>query len=198
MNLKIKNHEEQQAIDFYKKRLAAKLSLPEVKISIGAGLHWKRPLEEWINHDGLQNDNVDVISEFAQMPFEDHTFDFMEMGDIVEHVHRFRQDEVFKEWNRICKVGGTIRVSTPNLHRSCVDYSTGKMSLELLIQNIYAWGTTEYETHYITFTVQTLTELLEKYGFGNLDFTESPGVDGNPDKSMSWWLVCTGTKLRDV
>lgn len=188
----------EEKIAYYKEQLAHKLALPEVKLSIGAGLHWKQPFEEWINHDGLPSDHVDVISDFSELPFEDKTFDFVEMGDVVEHVHRFDQDKIFKEWNRICKIGCKIRVSTPNLHRCCVEYAEGKMTLEILIQNIYAWGTTPFETHYITFTVATLTELLQRFGFGQIDFSQSPGVDHTDDKNMAWWLVATAVKERDV
>ncbi len=179
-------------------RLKEKLSLPQVKISIGAGLHTKKPLEEWINIDGCENPEIDIVCEFADIPLPNECADFCEMGDIVEHVVCWREEEIWKEWNRVVKIGGKVRISTPNLHRCCVEYANGNMGLENLLQNIYAWRTTPYEQHYITYTVESLTALLNKYGYGEVDFTESPGVDGNADKSMSWWLVCSAVKLKNI
>lgn len=188
----------QDQIEFYKEKLKDKLALPITKLSIGSGLHWKQPFEEWINHDGLPSEHCDVISEFAELPFEDKTFDEVHFGDICEHVVCWREKEIWTEWNRVMKIGALMTGSTPNLHRVMIDYAEGRMTLEIALQNIYAWRTTPYEQHYITYTVATLTELLKKYGFDEISFEGSPGVDGNPDKNMAWWLVWSAKKVRGV
>jgi len=190
--------DKQQAIEFYKERLKDKLSRPVTKLSIGAGLHWKQPFEEWINHDGLPSEHCDVISEFAELPFEDKTFDEVHFGDVVEHIPSWREREIWTEWNRVMKIGAVMTGSTPNLHRCMVEYAQGKMTLEIAMQNIYAWRTSPYEQHYITYTTDTLTELLKKYGFDEISFENSPGVDGNRDKKMAWWLVWSAKKVKDV
>ena len=79
-----------------------------------------------------------------------------------------------------------------------VAYANKEITLENAIQNLYAWMTNRYEQHYYTYTQETLRDLLIQYGFKNIDFSESPGVDGNSDKSMSWWLVVSAEKERDV
>lgn len=188
----------QEQTEFYKEKLKDKLSLPVVRLSIGAGLHWKQPFDQWINHDGLPSEHCDVISEFAELPFEDKTFDEVHFGDVVEHVPSYRDSEVWPEWNRVMKIGALMTGSTPNLHRVMMDYASGKLSLELAMQNIYAWRTTPYEQHYITFTVDTLTKLLNKYGFEEVSFEGSPGVDETKDKNMAWWLVWSAKKVGDV
>ncbi len=177
--------------------LEEKLALPVVKLSIGAGLHTKKPLDEWINMDGCVNPEIDLVCTFDKIPLPDKCVDVMELGDVIEHLVMWERDKILKEWFRLLKIGGSIRVSTPNLHRTMVDYANGKMDLKLAIQNIYAWMTTPYEQHYYTYTVETLTAVLEEYGFGNIDFAESPG-DPNPDRRMSWWLVCHAVKLKDI
>lgn len=213
-------------------RLKVKLGLPVVKLSIGAGLHWKQPFDEWINHDGLPSEHVDVISEFGSIPLPDKCVDYLELGDVCEHLVKWRQDEIWHEWNRLVKIGGKIHLSTPNMHRAMVEYSLHTMfgkelpagrvvvtaidknnqqysaefdlpsrpdSTPLIAakQQIYAWQTTAYEQHYDCYTVETMTELLTKYGFTDIDFSESPGVDSNPYKAMSWWICCTAIKKTD-
>lgn len=174
-----------------KQSVYEKLKLPTVQLSIGAGLHWKRPLELWINQDGVDNENIDLVSTWEHIPLPDRCVDVMELGDVIEHIRMFERDKILTEWFRMLKVGGSVRISTPNLHRTMVDYANGKLSLELAIQNIFAWMTNEYEYHYYCYTVETLTAVLTEYGFTEIDFSESPGVDGNSDKRMAWWLVCS-------
>lgn len=193
--------------------LSRKLALPEVKVSLGCGLHAKEPTmgidptdqkfkgvgpsETWINQDGCENQFTDVVSTWDSIPLADKCADIVEMGDIVEHLEPWNRDRIWKEWTRIMKIGCKIRVSTPNLHKAAVAYANGDESLELFKQQIYAWGSGPYEHHYVTYTVETLTQLLKDKGFDNIDFSETPGVSGR-DKSMGWWLVASAVKTRDI
>ena len=178
--------------------VADKLKLPQVKVSLGCGLHWKQPFEEWINQDAVENEHTDIVCTWDSIPLPDRCADFIELGDTIEHLRMWKRDAILKEWFRILKVGGKVRISTPNLHRTMVAYANKEITLENAIQNLYAWMTNRYEQHYYTYTQETLRDLLIQYGFKNIDFSESPGVDGNSDKSMSWWLVVSAEKERDV
>ena len=212
-------------------RLKDKLSLPVVKLSIGCGLHWMRPLEEWINLDGLSNEHTDIVAEFGDIPLPNECVDVLELGDTIEHLVPWRRDEILKEWFRVLKVGGKVRVGTPNFHRAMTQYtlntifgeempngwlditctdSQGKTHtrkyhimgsdvapLEQARRCIYAWGTNAYEQHYHTYTMETLKEVLEQFGFGDIDFSDSPPQEQNNPKD-SWWLVCHATKIKNV
>lgn len=239
-------------------RLQAKLSLPVVRLSIGAGLHWKieagvdynnpeeealvraerRPSAVWINHDGCAHGGIDIVCPWDAIPLPEASVDFLELGDVVEHVPKYDHERIYGHWFRFLKPGGRVHISTPNFHRACVEYAlqsmwsamnsesgsmlAGKVQvaitrhgpndfisypipnipalpenmtpLQLAMQQIYAWGSTAYEYHYYTYTVELLRAMLEKHGFAEIDFSESPGVDGNPDKSMAWWLCVTAVK----
>lgn len=175
-----------------------KLNTNPVKVSVGCGLHWMQPFSEWINIDGVENEHTDIVCSWYEIPLPDKCADHLELGDVIEHLEMWNRDRGLKEWFRILKIGGTIRIGTPNLHRVMVDYTNGKLSLKEAIQCLYAWMTNAYEQHYYTYTVDALTQVLEDYGFDNIDFSDSPGVDGNPDKNMAWWISCKATKVRDV
>lgn len=213
-------------------RLKEKLSLPIVKLSICAGLHWMRPFDEWINHDGLPNEHVDLVSEFGDIPLPNECVDILECGDCIEHVVKWRKDEVLKEWFRLLKVGGKIHVQTPNFHSAMIDYAvrtlfndelpSGEIQLTAssdngvvktskyrlpppsgmppivhATQRIYAWQSTAYEQHYDLYSMETLKETMEQYGFGDIDFSDSPPQEQNNPRD-SWWLSLTATKLRNV
>jgi len=209
-------------------RLKDKLSLPEVKLSICAGLHFMKPENEWINHDGIANEHIDIVSEYADIPLPDACVDYLELGDCCEHALQYRVDEIWTEWTRLLKVGAKVRVGTPNFHSAMTVYAMhtlfgetlpsgwikinaidasgkehhrdyhimavedGITPLEAARRKIYAWGSSMYESHFITYTVATLTELMTRHGFINLDFSDSPPQEFN-DPHNSWWLVCHAT-----
>ncbi len=175
--------------------VADKLKLPQVKIDVGSGDHnVKLPKVDWIHIDGCDGENVDIICDFANIPLEDKSVDVLWNSDSIEHIERFRHDEVMREWNRVLKIGGLIQGQTPNLNSIMKRYAKGEMSLEDATNGLYGWGS-PYQIHFVTFTVETLTDLLTKYGFGDFDFSESPGSSVPQD---SWWLCFKAHKVKDV
>lgn len=140
-------------------RLKEKLALPVVKMSIGAGLHWKiepgvdyntpeeeaairanrTPSKVYINHDGCSHEAIDIVSEFGSIPLPDACIDYLELGDVIEHIVKWRQKEILTEWFRLVKKGGKIHISTPNMHRAMVEYAaqsiaSGRLQGTTLIQ----------------------------------------------------------------
>ena len=68
-----------------------------------------------------------------------------------------------KEWVRVTKVDGTIRISVPSFKSAIEIYNqTGK--LENVIGPIMGGQTYDYEFHYCMFDERTLTELMKKCG----------------------------------
>lgn len=199
-------------------RLQQKLALPVIKLDIGSGdHHLKQPKEEWIHQDGCPGENVDIVCDFSAIPLDSGIVDEAWSGDSIEHIPLWDLDKTMKEWNRVMKVGGVLGGQTPNLHsvmmryaanvllqKGCkitnpdgTPYETGDMSLRDATLNLYGWHDSPWQQHYVTYTVETITELLEQYGFGEVTFPQTPGATPeNPQ--MSWWLCFSCKKLRDI
>ena len=167
-----------------------------IKLDVGSGDHnLKQPLEEWIRIDGCPGNNVNIVCDFGEIPLPDKHADILWNGDVIEHIPMWEHDRVLGEWNRLLKIGGSLEGQTPNLHRIMIDYTRGRLSLEDATNGLYGWHDSKWQQHYLTFTVQTLTELLTKYGFGEFDFTESPG---SSDPHTAWWLCFKCKKIKDI
>lgn len=55
--------------------------------------------------------NVDYIYDAAtQLAFKDNTFDLIYASHVLEHIRWYKTDEVLKEWVRILKSGGWLKV----------------------------------------------------------------------------------------
>ena len=158
----------------------------------GRGLSCELPLEDWTHLDITPGEHVEIVADFGAIPLESGTVDEVFVGDVIEHVPGWREAEVWCEWNRVMKIGGIIRGRTPNLDRLMRDYAAGELTLNEVLPGIYAGGNILLQ-HFISYTPDTLRDLLTRYGFGQIDLSQSPGPLQRP-----WWLVFSAVKLQGV
>lgn len=177
--------------------LSEKLLLPKVKVDMGCGIfNRQQPAEEWIYLDGNKDvSNLDVCCMFNAIPFEDKSVDVIFAGDVIEHIPPYEIGEVLTEWNRILKVGGVLHGRMPNLHSTMKRYASGELKLDDAIGALYGSNEHIFQHHFITYTPFTLSDLLEKYGFGFIDYNGSPGNDNPMD---AWWIVFHSVKTKDI
>lgn len=176
--------------------LETKLKNPRVKIDLGCGSeNKKQPFDEWIHLDGREIEGIDLVCEFNNIPLSDECADEIFSGDTIEHLIMEERDKVLREWNRVTKVGGIFTGRCPNLHATMIRYAKGELSLKDATGALYGSQENKWQQHYITYTVETLRALLEQYGFGCIDFSESPG---SYDPNESWWLCWTCQKIKNL
>lgn len=162
-----------------------------MKLDIGCGLHWKEPLDEWTHLDANAGPHIEMVCDFGKIPLPDASVEAIHLGDVVEHIPLWRQDEVLKEWQRIAKMGCVVTGSTPNIDSVIRRYARGAFKLQqALIPNIYGWNDRPTEHHFINFTKDTLTALFARHGFEVTDYSGSPGPADEP-----LWLVFKGRKV---
>jgi 2-polyprenyl-3-methyl-5-hydroxy-6-metoxy-1,4-benzoquinol methylase len=103
---------------------------------------------------------ADVCSgDFLNNSWESHSFDFITFWEVLEHIHNPR--EVLQEVKRLIKPEGYVIFSVPNIN--CV-YS--KVFKEY-------WWPLAYDAHLYHFSKDTLTQLLEAFGFETLFSSQS-------------------------
>ena len=176
-----------------------KIELTYIKLDIGSGDHnIKMPKEEWVHIDGCSGSNVDLVMDFfkEKLPFDNEKVDEIWLGDIIEHIPTYHY-EVLKDWNRVLKIGGKIAGQTPNLHSVMMRYAKGELNIKDAETSLYGWHDHPYQQHYVTFTIDSLTEVMKQHGFEQGDFTKSPGYLPN-NISMCWWLCFDFCKVRSL
>lgn len=100
------------------------------KINIGAGIAWQ--------HDGWET--LDNVPGDYSRPWQhsgkcwdtrlpDHAFDVVFTCHMLEHVPHFRMERTIAEFNRIAKVGSTLRILVPNLKVLAKAYVEGDTEL---------------------------------------------------------------------
>ena len=161
-----------------------------MKLDIGCGLNLKKPLDEWTHLDCDEGPHIEYVCDFGDIPLEDESVSEIWIGDVVEHIPVWRQDEVMKEWYRILEPGGIIAGNTPNLEYTIRQYLNKEIEVDWLLQVFYGDRAGPPHQHYILFNKDLLDAFFRKYGFSPTDFSKSPGGGPRP-----WWLVFTTTKL---
>ena len=170
------------------KEVTRKLSLPTVKVDLGCGLNrHEREKNEYIYIDGDKADGIDIVCDWNEIPLPDNSVDEIHTSDTIEHVKTWEYHLTFPEWNRTLKVGGKLWGTTPDRDWVIKCAYEGMMDQEWIQHNLYGHGMGYKHTHYTTFTRAKLKEVLELYGFGNVEFA--------PVKE---WIHFTATKVRDL
>jgi SAM-dependent methyltransferase len=171
---------------------------------IGCGI-WTPYFENAVvkRFDINPNAHPDIVCDVRAIPEVDETFDMVYANHVLEHFYFWEAPEVLKEWTRILKVNGEIKLRVPNLKwaaqeilKACdnPDYDAN-----------YAWGgfygtrrdvrATEPDStqiHRCGYTARSLENLLRFVGcFGEIKVIES-GLDGEAS------LTATARKIKSL
>lgn len=138
----------------------------------------------------------DVVCDIRYLPVPTGTFDMVFSSHTLEHFGWVNVDKVLKEWTRVLKVGGELRIVVPNLRY---------VANRLIDDNLHPWdywvlyGEQDYlkNWHGVGFTPNTLRALVESMGtYENIQIKEGRW-DGPPDPN-SWNLMLKATKVKNA
>ncbi len=148
-----------------------------------------------VSFDIREDVKPDVICDLRRIPVPDETFDIVFSSHTLEHFGFTKLDKVLKEWVRILKVGGELRLVVPNLRY------VGKRLAEDELQPTDYWvlyGEQDYPKnfHAAGFTPKMLKSLVESTGlFENIQIKE--GDINGPPSPESWNLQIKATKVKN-
>lgn len=136
-----------------------------VKLNLGCG---DARRDGWVNVD-RRSDVADLVADVADLPFDGGTVDEILASDIAEHFPRARLPEVFGEWMRVLRPGGTLTLRVPNLLKLSEAIARRPDRADGLIENVYGghrWGPDgAWDTHHWGWTPQTFARDLAVWGF---------------------------------
>ena len=83
----------------------------KIKLHIGCG---KRDFGKgWIHIDSQKLPHI-THHNIAKLPFKDATVSVIYASHLVAYFEPKELIQILKEWNRVLKIGGTLRISTPD------------------------------------------------------------------------------------
>lgn len=96
--------------------------------------------------------------------FEDNSVDLVYVCHCLEHFPRRDTQRVLREWYRVLKPGGTLRLAVPDFEAVLQVYQMTK-NLALLLGHLVGGQDYAGNTHYMVFDFTYLSTLLSEVGF---------------------------------
>jgi predicted SAM-dependent methyltransferase len=136
--------------------------MEEIKLHIGCG---ERYIPGFTHIDVRKFPRVDYVTSADKLDmFKDNSVDLIYACHVLEHFRRNQIENVLKEWYRVLKPGGTLRIAVPDLEKLVEVYLNTK-NLQLILGPLVGRQDYPENTHYIVFDYSSLSKLLEKVGF---------------------------------
>ena len=133
-----------------------------MKLHLGCG---KRFLPGFIHIDAIDYPHVDHVCSIDNLSFiQDNSVELIYNCHVLEHYKRRDTERVLREWFRVLKPAGTLRISVPDFAVICKIYNEYK-KLDLVIGALLGRQDYLYNIHYNVFDLETLSGLLLKAGY---------------------------------
>ena len=144
-----------------------------MKLHIGCG---EKYLPGYKHVDARNFPHVDYVTDKLDKleMFENDSVDEIYACHILEHFPRVAMkpgkgggSPLLKEWRRVLKVGGILRIAVPNFESIVEEYLSSR-NLELVMGLLYGGQNYEYNFHYQTYDFKRLSALLKDAGFSEV------------------------------
>jgi|TARA_R110002073_G_scaffold119797_1_gene261376 predicted SAM-dependent methyltransferase len=117
------------------------------------------------NLDGRELEGVDhVVNGLDKLPFKDNTFDLVYSAHTLEHFPRDKVEAVLREWVRVTKVDGIVRLAVPDFEQAIKVYHKSDKRIENILGLTVGGQSYDYEYHYCIFDDKSLTKLMNRCG----------------------------------
>lgn len=148
-----------------------------MKLHLGCG---RRYIPGFIHIDAVDYSHVDHVTTIDNLSFiPDNSVELIYNCHVLEHFKRRDVGRVLREWHRVLRPGGTLRISVPDFAKICEVYQKFGQ-LDLVIGPLFGRQDYLYNIHYNVFDFATLSRVLENAGFVNVrryDWRETEHAD---------------------
>lgn len=138
---------------------------------------------DWVHIDGGDYEHLDYY-DITKLEFENNSVDLIYSSHVIEYFSRDVIGGVLKEWRRVLKPGGTLRIAVPDFEAMSYLYSNGSYPLSSFLGPLYGKMPMGEQTifHKTTYDFVSLKEILEEAGFNKVKrydwkHTEHSNVD---------------------
>ena len=139
-----------------------------MKINMGCG--WRDFGPEWIHIDGGDYPHLDYkdINDLQQI--DDETIELIYASHVIEYFDRSEVVDLLKEWKRVLKKGGILRVAVPNFETITDLYNSGAYELDSFIGPLYGKMEMDGKSifHKTVYDFRSIEKVLKSVGFTNI------------------------------
>jgi predicted SAM-dependent methyltransferase len=120
----------------------------------------------FINIDAVPAPHIHDVRQIDDLSlFKEDTVDLIYASHCLEHFGHRKVPEVLREWYRVLKTGGILRLSVPDFDLLLNIYKDNGNDINAIIQLLMGGQDYEYNFHKVVFTKTSLASLLRSIGF---------------------------------
>lgn len=117
--------------------------------------------------------NIDLYCGPIKMPmdcldYKDNYADEILSNHTLEHIEHSKTEDVLREWYRVLKPGGKIRITVPDMERVYDKWINDDSLDSYWYRAIWGWQRWDGDYHYTGFTRQKISRLFKKVEFGKI------------------------------
>lgn len=165
-----------------------------LKLNLGCGNDIKKGYINIDKHNNLSE--ADLCCDISQLPYEEGTVDEILLFHILEHFPFRKVPIVLKEWRRVLKLEGIIKIKVPNLEQWIDKWNSFSDDDKFnRLGLIFGDENHEGNFHYSGFTEGSLKYVMEDNGFKIIESTVGYAFGGNVLKEIS--IVAKKVPLKE-
>ena len=122
--------------------------------------------ENFINIDGSPYSHVHYVQSLDKLSnFDDDSVDLIYACHCLEHFRYSQTGSVLREWYRVLKNGGVLRLSVPDFDKLVGIYKAHNNDPNVILPQLMGGQNNKYNYHLTSFNIVNLTRYLEDVGF---------------------------------
>lgn len=122
--------------------------------------------ENFINIDGFPYSHVHYVQSLDKLSnFDDDSVDLIYACHCLEHFRYSQTRSVLREWYRVLKNGGVLRLSVPDFDKLVGIYKAHNNNPNVILPQLMGGQNNKYNYHLTSFNIVNLTRYLEDVGF---------------------------------
>lgn len=94
----------------------------EIKLNVGASPIWTSNGWYILDHKKTSQKNS-ILGDASKIDLDDNSVSIIFCSHVVEHIPQIKIEDVFKEFNRVLKPGGVLRILTPDMEKILKAYA---------------------------------------------------------------------------
>ena len=141
-------------------------SNPYSRLHLGCGV---KHIPGYFHVDALDYPHVDHIGPVDKLDFiPDGAVDHIYACHLLEHFGRKEYAAVLKEWRRVLRKGGTLRLAVPDYEACAKLYVAGTVDLPTILGLMMGGQRDQYDFHKMAYDGASLTRYLKEAGFSDV------------------------------
>lgn len=131
-----------------------------IKLNVGGGQ---------VKIPGYTNIDIEDGIRMDRLPYPDESVDEVYASHVLEHVPHWENASTLREWKRVLKPGGVLKIAVPDIGRIQREVAdVNRTPTHMMDDWLFGGHVTEHDVHHQHFTEQKLRLVMTKAGFRNV------------------------------